>query len=617
MPGKSTWLVISMVALSLAIPSSYAADPGEQARLEQAVADAAARFVDFCRSPEVWRYDNLRPTIMRAVAPIGTIFNPPQVPVVFLSPGRPEYRRIVGEMMYRFSLYASRKQRLAEFLAEEKVASAQPDGALPAQSSPADEYLGEETHRVENKLDKARASYGGACAWAWPYFNLRPSCHVPGFEAATILNPFVPVPTIRLSEASPDYKVIVVARDRWEPRIPNAKTRLTDLHDDQKAARAATAAGANGKPFDEKVALEDCRLAKMSKIYQEMKPALRQWRTDQSEVETLDDLGYSAIGTLVVLQAQAQNLQSQIYAAEHNNNGQWIGPANELRCQLAALAPQINMVQSELARIESKVEQLRQEQASLAAQTDASTWAWFPLCDVLGRLSPVAHHNAMPLFDRWIAEEPRLWQLYLARGAAHLRLAQPDLAFKDLQRVERKLRLYDTRPKPALEPLNFVMALEAYALCQKNDGSCGDRLFAEAKNADVQYWPIYLVRGWSYLEREKYLAAHEDFKMALQLSKNTQAKPHEAMALLLAACPAHRFRDGPKAVEHATKACELTEERDWTCLDTLGAAHAEAGHFDAALESANKALKLAPAESQELIRERIAFYRDKKPYRLK
>ena len=89
------------------------------------------------------------------------------------------------------------------------------------------------------------------------------------------------------------------------------------------------------------------------------------------------------------------------------------------------------------------------------------------------------------------------------------------------------------------------------------------------------------------------------------------------MALLLAACPTDRFRNGDKAVEHAAKACELTKEEDWICLDTRAAAHAEAGDFDSAIESANKALRLAPADSQKVICERIEFYRDKVPYRLK
>ncbi len=101
--------------------------------------------------------------------------------------------------------------------------------------------------------------------------------------------------------------------------------------------------------------------------------------------------------------------------------------------------------------------------------------------------------------------------------------------------------------------------------------------------------------------------------MALQLSKKTpQAEAHEAMALLLAACPADRVRDGKKAVEYATKARDLTKGEDWICLDTLGAAYAEADDFESAVKWANKALESAPVESQEPIRQRIALYQEKK-----
>ena len=70
-------------------------------------------------------------------------------------------------------------------------------------------------------------------------------------------------------------------------------------------------------------------------------------------------------------------------------------------------------------------------------------------------------------------------------------------------------------------------------------------------------------------------------------------------------------------VEYTTKACDLTKEPDWICLDTLRAAHAEAGDFDSAFKWASNALTCAPVESQESIRQRIALYQEEKPHRLK
>ena len=177
MPGRLTGLLISMAVLAFTVTSSHAADPGEQARLEHEVAEAAARFIDFCRSPEVWRYDNLRPTILRAVAPIGSLFHPPEVPVVHLSPGSPDYRRTVGQMMYLYYLYASRKQRLADFLAGQEAGAPPGGGAVLPKRSAADEDLREETYRVENELDQAQSKL-----WEGLWLGLalrQPSPYVP------------------------------------------------------------------------------------------------------------------------------------------------------------------------------------------------------------------------------------------------------------------------------------------------------------------------------------------------------------------------------------------------------------------------------------------------------
>src|SRR5262249_27653263 len=76
-------------------------------------------------------------------------------------------------------------------------------------------------------------------------------------------------------------------------------------------------------------------------------------------------------------------------------------------------------------------------------------------------------------------------------------------------------------------------------------------------------------------------------------------------------------RDGKRAVEYATRACELTGWKDPNNIDTLAAAHAEAGDFDKALEHLKKARALPGAEEQwgPGFRERLALYERKQPYR--
>ena len=94
------------------------------------------------------------------------------------------------------------------------------------------------------------------------------------------------------------------------------------------------------------------------------------------------------------------------------------------------------------------------------------------------------------------------------------------------------------------------------------------------------------------------------------------AGSYNQRAWIWATCPEARFRDGKKAVESATRACELTDWKEADVLDTLAAASAEAGDFDAAVKWQEKAQGLYwDALDKEQGLARLSLYRAKKPYR--
>jgi protein O-mannosyl-transferase len=85
-------------------------------------------------------------------------------------------------------------------------------------------------------------------------------------------------------------------------------------------------------------------------------------------------------------------------------------------------------------------------------------------------------------------------------------------------------------------------------------------------------------------------------------------------ASLLATCPEAKYRDGKQAVAAATRACELTAWSQPFLLDTLAAAHAEAGDFAAAVAWQEKAIGLLPdGVRKDDYRTRLVLYRAGKP----
>lgn len=91
------------------------------------------------------------------------------------------------------------------------------------------------------------------------------------------------------------------------------------------------------------------------------------------------------------------------------------------------------------------------------------------------------------------------------------------------------------------------------------------------------------------------------------------------VAHVLAASPDPSVRNGAEAVTLAQRAVELTGGQEAIYLDTLAAAYAEAGRFPDAIETAQRALRVATRQDQSQLREglaaRLGLYQARQPYR--
>ncbi len=122
-------------------------------------------------------------------------------------------------------------------------------------------------------------------------------------------------------------------------------------------------------------------------------------------------------------------------------------------------------------------------------------------------------------------------------------------------------------------------------------------------------------RGDAKLNISDHKGAVEDFEAALKQNADDQGLLNN-LAWVLSTSPNDEVRDGKRAVELATKACELSEFKLAHILSTLAAAYAETGDFEQAQKWAAKAVELeGEGEDSPQLAQELENYRQGKPFR--
>lgn len=224
--------------------------------------------------------------------------------------------------------------------------------------------------------------------------------------------------------------------------------------------------------------------------------------------------------------------------------------------------------------------------------------------------SAIRHYRPQAVTIEASAKQPakaraRLWvvRYFIHRGLARERAGDFRRALSDYGEA---LRLDPKDPAAHFgqgnvwfHQLQFERAIEGYT----------QAIALEANDART-----YRNRGWAYFHNQQYAEAAKDFATAVRLEPGSAAA-YDALAWLRATCPMDEFRSGEKAVEFATKACELTKWEKPSYLETLAAAYAESGQFDTAVTWQRKALDMVAETEKTRTRSRLERYESKRPLR--
>jgi len=140
--------------------------------------------------------------------------------------------------------------------------------------------------------------------------------------------------------------------------------------------------------------------------------------------------------------------------------------------------------------------------------------------------------------------------------------------------------------------------------------------FTRAIEADDEHFASRRGRSDAQISIGNHEEALADLEVALTLKPDDTGVLNN-LAWLLATSPDDELRDGARAIELATKACEATEWRQAHIISTLAAGYAEQGDFDNAKKYSRKAVETGGVDEEitQQLEGELESYEKGKPWR--
>lgn len=207
-------------------------------------------------------------------------------------------------------------------------------------------------------------------------------------------------------------------------------------------------------------------------------------------------------------------------------------------------------------------------------------------------------------FDEAIRLDPKNATAYTSRGNLHGDKGDNDKAIADYYAA--------IKLNPKLAPAYGNRGLSWLA---KGDHDKALSDLNAAIRLDPKMMDAYNNRGFVWRAKGDVQRAIADFSQVIKLEPKF-ADAYDTLALIYATSANAKVRNGKRALELAQKACELTGWKNAYYLNTLAAAHAEAGDYQQAAEWQGKALALKAFSKagEAAALERLNLYRAGKPF---
>lgn len=208
--------------------------------------------------------------------------------------------------------------------------------------------------------------------------------------------------------------------------------------------------------------------------------------------------------------------------------------------------------------------------------------------------------------DTLVRLQPQAMDVQRMRAALLIRLNKLDA---EIEQGRRILAGDANEPTAA----NRRVELGVLYLAKKDFARAAEQ-FTTALSFDAHSQPALIGRGDALAALGKNAEAVADYGRVLERNPR-ESYVLNNLAWLLATSPDEKVRNGKRAIELATEACRLTDNRQPQYLSTLAAAHAEKGDFKQAVEIAEKAVAQSQGAAKESVAKELESYKAEKPWR--